>query len=105
MFRDNIDGSRERTIGVLEQMGLRRVTDFGVDDEAIAKYVSAVIALRAAKLVAINTAVLLARQEHCADDADEHAVIAYDGSVVKHHPRIKSWMEMYIERLAPYKPV
>lgn len=86
-------------------MGLRRGTDFGPDDEAIARYVSAVIALRAAKLVAINTAVLLARQEHCADDVDEVSVVAYDGSVVKHHPRIKSWMEIYIQRLAPYKPV
>lgn len=55
------------------------------------------ISARAARLVSICTSVLLNRMD------DDDITIAIDGSVYKHHPRLKKWMEMYTQELVPNK--
>jgi hexokinase len=59
------------------------------------------VSSRAAQLVAICTAQLLNRM----DDEIDDIAIAFDGSVYKHSPRIKLWIEKYIRELMPRKKV
>lgn len=106
---------------MLQQLGCAVPT---AADRAILQHVVAVVGLRAARLVAATTAVLLERLAD-GDRADLAAaadrptgrartpttaatgadadvtVIAIDGSVYKHHPRLKNWLELYIGRAAP----
>lgn len=100
-------GSSERTINVLRQLGYDpAVSRLDPDDVKIVKYVAAIVGLRAAQLVAINTAQLLNR---IGDDdevvAGDGITIAIDGSVYKHHPRLKSWLEGLIAQYAPGRKV
>lgn len=112
-------GSRERTDVVLRQLGASDAPTAA--DAAILQHVVAIVGLRAARLVAANTAVLLERLAD-GDRADQLAaarttkttttttpkgvdadvtVIAIDGSVYKHHPRLKNWLELHIGRAVP----
>lgn len=63
------------------------------------QYVTALVSYRAALLVSINMAVLLNRM------SEKDITIAVDGSVYKHHPRLKKWMKQLIKELAPEKEV
>lgn len=81
-------------------MGYAADTDFSSDDIAIAKHVAAIVGWRAAKLVSICTAAILRRMTD-----DESVTIAIDGSVYKHHPRLKGWLAQFIGQLAPEKRV
>lgn len=56
----------------------------------IIQHVSALISYRAAKLVAINTSILLNRMD------ENDITVAVDGSLYKHHPRLKGWLEEII---------
>lgn len=91
------------TIEVLNELGYDSAADkVDGDDLAIVKHVAALVGLRAAKLVAINTAQLLKRLNRD-DSVDKCDVItvAIDGSVYKHHPRLKAWLEVLIAKWAP----
>ena len=63
------------------------------------QYTTALVSYRAALLVSICTAVLLNRM------TEKDITIAVDGSVYKHHPRLKRWMKQLIKQLAPEKEV
>ena len=63
------------------------------------QYATALVSYRAALLVSICTAVLLNRM------TEKDITIAVDGSVYKHHPRLKRWMKQLIKELAPEKDV
>lgn len=73
--------------------------DYDEDDIKVIQYVAAVVSYRAALLVSICTAVLLNRMN------EKDITIAVDGSVYKHHPRLKRWMKLLIKELAPEKDV
>lgn len=67
-------------------------SDYDADDLKIIRYVCGLISKRAAQLVALNTAVLLNGMS--AEEGD-HITIAIDGSVYKHHPRLRQWIIDY----------
>lgn len=83
----------------MENLGFVFGKDFDVDDIKIIKHVAALISLRAAKLVSINTSILLNRMDN------SEIVIAIDGSVYKHHPRLKGWLEIFIKEMTQNKNV
>lgn len=99
LFRDTVDQTNIRTIEIFNEFGYKYNTDFDDDDIIIIKYVIGLISARAARLVSICTSVLLNRMD------DDDVTIAIDGSVYKHHPRLKKWMEMYTQELVPNKKV
>lgn len=69
-----------------------QATNYTCDDLKIIRYVCGLISRRAAQLVALNTAVLLNRM---AAEEGESITIAIDGSVYKHHPRLRQWIIDY----------
>lgn len=76
-----------------------------MDDIKIIKYVTSVVSQRAAKLVACCLSVLLERLlghggRSSPVNGDEPVGIAVDGSLYKHHPRLKNWIEHYTDLLA-----
>lgn len=73
--------------------------DYDDDDIKVIQYATALVSYRAALLVSICTAVLLNRMN------EKEITIAVDGSVYKHHPRLKNWMKQLIKELAPGKEV
>lgn len=89
--QDSVDGGSSNTVRILKMFGI--VPDD--DDVTIVQYVCELVSNRAALLVAICIAVLLKRIDK------EHATIAVDGSLYKHHPRLQTWMKQYIALLAP----
>lgn len=101
MFSDNIVGTTECTIEVLNQLGYDTSEGkIDPDDLTIVQQVAALVGFRAAKLVAINTAQILKRIGKD-DPKTETITIAIDGSVYKHHPRLKAWLEVLIKKWAP----
>lgn len=98
-LRDTVDDTNKRTIEIFNEFGYKYKIDFDDDDIIIIKYVIEIISARAARLVSICTSVLLNRMD------DDDITIAIDGSVYKHHPRLKKWMEMYTKELVPNKKV
>nr|AHN49716.1 hexokinase-1 [Delia antiqua] len=62
------------------------------DDLKIVRYVCGLISKRAAQLVAINTSVLLNRM---GEEEGDNITVAIDGSVYKHHPRLRKWIIDY----------
>lgn len=124
-FRDTVDGGRENTKEVLAKFGI--VPDD--DDINIVQYVCEVASNRAALLVSIckfkilllkfyticSTCKLRVEKEFdflygclilgvsaLIERIDkEEITIAVDGSLYKHHPRFKNWMNHYISLLAP----
>lgn len=77
------------------------------DDLAVVQHVAALVGYRAAKLVSINTAQLLKRigNDNKQSKTNEVVTIAIDGSVYKHHPRLKAWLEVLIQKWAPHHKV
>lgn len=96
--RDTVDGQQNRIKEILHSFGYQ-AKHYDSDDLAIIQFVSALISYRAAKLVSITTAILLNRM----DESD--ITVAVDGSLYKHHPRMKGWLEDIIRERAPDKMV
>lgn len=97
-------GTTDCTLAVLNQLGYN--TDAGQVDKidlAVVQQVAALVGYRAAKLVAINTAQLLKRigKDNKQPKNNESVTVAIDGSVYKHHPRLKAWLEVLIMKWAP----
>lgn len=99
IFRDALTGSNTSTIRVLDKFNYKFNVDYDDDDIQVIQYTTAVVSYRAALLVSICTAELLNRM------SEKEITIAVDGSVYKHHPRLKKWMKQLIKELAPEKEV
>lgn len=84
---------------VLDKFNYRFNVDYDEDDIRVIQYATALVSYRAALLVSINTSVLLNRM------TENDITIAVDGSVYKHHPRLKKWMVQLITKFAPEKTV
>ncbi|XP_015111359.1 hexokinase-2 isoform X1 [Diachasma alloeum] len=89
--QDTVDGGSENAKEVLSKFDITP----DEDDLKIIQYVCAVASNRAALLVSICVATLLDHMKR------EEVTIAVDGSLYKHHPRLESWMNQYINLLAP----
>jgi Hexokinase len=99
-IRDALNGSSNTsTIKVLDKFNYRFNIDYDEDDVKVIQYATALVSYRAALLVSICTSVLLNRM------TEEEITIAVDGSVYKHHPRLKKWMEQLIKEMSPEKNV
>lgn len=94
--QDAVDGKNQAE-QILLNLGYIRGTDFDDDDMAILRYVCGLISERAAKLLAINTSILLNRMD------EKDITIAIDGSVYKHHPRLRDWIQKYTSLWTPTK--
>lgn len=88
---DNVNGVDVNTTTALKELEL----SFNQDDIDIVKYICWLVSDRAAILVSICTASLLERMNR------PETTVAIDGSLFKHHPRLKSFMEKYIAAMAP----
>lgn len=100
LCRDALNGSSNTsTIRVLDKFNYRFNEDYDEDDIKVIQYTTALVSHRAALLVSICTSVLLNRM------TEDDITIAVDGSVYKHHPRIKIWMLQLIKQLSPEKKV
>jgi len=84
---------------VFDKFNYKFNVDYDEDDIKVIQYATALVSYRAALLVSIVTAVLLNRLP------EKDITIAVDGSVYKHHPRLKRWMKQLIKELAPEKEV
>jgi hexokinase len=99
-LRDAVNGcSNTNTIGVFDKFNYRFNIDYDDDDIKVIQYTTALVSYRAALLVSICTSVLLNRM------TETEITIAVDGSVYKHHPRLKKWMVQLIKELSPEKNV
>lgn len=94
-----MNGSNESTIEVLGKLNYRFNVDYDEEDIKVIQYATALVSYRAALLVSICTSVLLNRM------TEGDITIAVDGSVYKHHPRLKNWMVQLIKELSPEKKV
>jgi hexokinase len=97
--RDALTGSNTSTIRVFDKFNYKLNVDYDDDDIKVIQYATALVSYRAALLVSICSAVLLNRM------SEKEITIAVDGSVYKHHPRLKKWMKQLIKELAPEKEV
>ncbi|XP_057365356.1 hexokinase-2-like [Daphnia carinata] len=88
---DNVNGVDTNTTTALKELEL----SFNQEDIDIVKYICWLVSDRAAILVSICTASLLERMNR------PETTVAIDGSLFKHHPRLKSFMEKYIAAMAP----
>jgi hexokinase len=85
------------TTHVLNKFSYKYGEDYDEDDLKVVQYVTALVSFRAALLVSIVTSVLLNRMK------EKDITIAVDGSVYKHHPRLKKWMNELIKEMSPTK--
>ncbi|CAB3258720.1 unnamed protein product [Arctia plantaginis] len=93
--KENCEGEVKRTLEVLrEKCGCPTISH---TDALVAQHVAHVVSNRSAQLVSVCISTLLRRIDR------PHVVVAVDGSVFKHHPRIASLMDKYISLLAPKK--
>lgn len=65
------------------------------DDIKIIQHIAGLISIRAARLVAICASVVISRMD------EDNVTIATDGSVYKHHPRLKMWIESFLKEMLP----
>jgi hexokinase len=79
---------------VLEVLGYS-AEEVSSDDVATVRYVCALVANRGAVLAATLLSALIDRM------AKDDVTVAFDGSLYKHHPRMKKLLEDYITQLAP----
>lgn len=96
-------------IEIFNNFNFRYNIDFNIDDVKIVKYVTSVVSQRAAKLVACCLSVLVERLmghggRSSPVNGDEPIGIAVDGSLYKHHPRLKNWIEQYTDLLVIRPP-
>lgn len=98
--RDAVEGfSNTSTIMVLDKFHYKFNTDYDDEDVKVIQYTTALVSHRAALLVSICTSMVLNRM------TEEEVTIAVDGSVYKHHPRLKKWMIQLIKKMSPEKNV
>lgn len=97
-YRDTVDGQQNRITEILSNFGYQ-ANHYDADDLAVIQFVSALVSYRAAKLVSINTAILLNRMD------ERDITIAIDGSLYKHHPRMRNWLDDLIRERVPDKLV
>lgn len=98
--RDALNGSSNAsTVAVLDKFNYRFNIDYDDEDVKVIQYTTALVSYRAALLVSICTSVLLNRMK------EKEITVAVDGSVYKHHPRLKKWIEQLIKKLSPEKEV
>jgi len=71
--------------------------NYDQDDVIIVKYLCHLVSDRSAILVSICLASLLQRMNR------PETTVAIDGSLFKHHPRLKALMEHYTSEMAPGK--
>lgn len=98
---DSLKNTNNQVIEIMENFNYRYNIDFNMDDIKIIKYVISVVSLRSAKLVACCLSVLLERILSFYTSEDPIG-IGFDGSLYKHHPRLKNWIEFYTHRLTHY---
>jgi len=91
--------SNTSTVKVLDKFNYKFNIDYDNDDIKVIQYVTALVSYRAALLVSICTSELLKRM------TENDVTVAVDGSVYKHHPRLKIWMVQLIKQLSPEKTV
>lgn len=101
---DSLKNTNSQVIEIFENFNYRYNVDFFMDDIRIIKYVISVISMRAAKLLACCLSVLVQRLLNSASGSSPAAEndeigIAFDGSLYKHHPRLRNWIDHYTERL------
>ncbi|XP_013391804.1 hexokinase-1-like [Lingula anatina] len=91
--KDNKEGKSERTLKVIEEMGLKgEATEF---DISVVKYVCEVISIRAGQLVGGALAALCNRMKR------PEVTVAVDGSLYQYHPRLHDFLMQNIEKFAP----
>lgn len=91
---DNVNNTLSNTEEILKLFDL----DYNEDDIQVVKYVSEVVSIRAAMLVSACLAEVLKRMKR------PFVTVSVDGSLFKHHPRFKLWMEKFVKLLAPQHP-
>lgn len=89
--QDSVDGLTHYTEKILDDLGLT----YEDDDILIVQRVCHLLSLRATLLVSICTSVLIRRI------GNDGITIAVDGSLYKYHPRLKHWLQKYIQLLVP----
>lgn len=94
---------------IFSNFNYRYNIDYNMDDIKIIKYVTSVVSQRAAKLVSCCLSVLLERLlghggRSSPVNGEEPVGIAVDGSLYKHHPRLKNWIEHYTDLLVVRPP-
>lgn len=106
---DSLKNTSGQVIEIFNNFNYRYNIDFNIDDVKIIKYVTSVVSQRAAKLVACCLSVLVERLmghggRSSPVNGDDPIGIAVDGSLYKHHPRLKGWMEYYTDLLVIRPP-
>ncbi|XP_055922474.1 hexokinase-1-like [Eupeodes corollae] len=95
--QDTLNFKNDNLLEIFSKLNLKFHTDYNDDDIQIIRYVCGLISKRAAQLLAINTSILLNRME------EKEITVAIDGSVYKHHPRLRHWISEYTKQMAPTK--
>uniref|UniRef100_A0A1L8E278 Phosphotransferase n=1 Tax=Nyssomyia neivai TaxID=330878 RepID=A0A1L8E278_9DIPT len=98
MEQDNIDDTTHLTCSILRDLGYKEL-EITQADVAILKHVAALVSSRASHLVAVLLSVILKRIGNT-----EEIVIAVDGSLYRHHPRLQMWIARHLTHLAPKNP-
>ncbi|XP_054262882.1 hexokinase-1-like [Macrosteles quadrilineatus] len=88
---DCINNVTLKTEEILKSYGQK----YTQEDIVVLKYICEIVSLRAALLVSICCAELLKHMNR------PDSTVAVDGSLYKHHPRMKQWMNTFIPILAP----
>ena len=106
---DSLKNTNGQVIEIFNNFNFRYNIDFNIDDVKIIKYVTGVVSQRAAKLVACCLADLVERLmghggRSSPVNGDDPIGIAVDGSLYKHHPRLKNWIEHYTDLLVIRPP-
>lgn len=101
---DSLKNTNGQIIEIFNNFNYRYNIDFNIDDVKIIKYVTSVVSQRAAKLVSCCLSVILERLlghggRSSPVNGEEPIGIAVDGSLYKHHPRLKNWIEHFTDLL------
>lgn len=94
---DTMYSQNDNLFQILNNLDFEFEKDYNYDDIQIIRYVCGLISRRAAQLLAINTSILLNRME------ENEITVAIDGSVYKHHPRLRHWISEYTKAMSPTK--
>ncbi|XP_045128815.1 hexokinase-2-like [Portunus trituberculatus] len=93
--KDSMEGAQAAARKMLEEAQL----EWSEEDVEVARYVAGIVSYRGALLVSyVLVGILLRRMER------PHCTVAIDGSLFRHHPRIRPLMEHLIEKFAPGHP-
>lgn len=95
--QDTVSSKNDNLLGILSNLNLEFEKDYNNDDMNVIRYVCGLITKRAAQLLAINTSILLNRME------ENEITVAIDGSVYKHHPRLRRWISEFTKKMSPSK--